>query len=295
MDKIELVHQRDQLLNRDIIFNRPISGLSRIQVALFGGKKGSLATLSQLYSANLAMGLSPVCVVESRAGAKELLPVGSMMLSVSKKNSAITETAEVLSFVERANLAILAPDAELGSALQILFEKLYLSTKTPLIITDEAVGLYGFLPHKFRKRKDTLIFVSAEGLVKLVNQLGLAVPVRPGRGVYNVVSLADAVSDELAAHVVVYTSDMVVARDTSNHLQRGVVHVASGSVELHRGLLLGLMAGLLGDFSQSLSGVLDKVLVAGYLFNDVTLGARELRDPILAERLIKETLQRELQ
>ncbi len=291
---IELIHQYNELLYPDILFNRPIAGLSRLHIALFGGGKRGVATLSQLYSTVQSMGLGPTCVVEAHTVEPSVLPVGSLTLHTDRKAKQITETADVLSFISRANLAVLAPEAELGSSLQILFEKIITQTSAPIIITDEVVSLYRFLPKPHAGDGRVLFFVSSEGLMRLANVLALPVQIRPGRGIYNTIALVDAVAEATGGHVTSYDAEVVVVRDHRDALRRGIVHVAPMSVHHHRGLLLGLLAGLLVEPRQVLSSVLSKVLVAGFLFNAIMAESNGLHDPAMLERSIKDTLAREL-
>ncbi len=294
MAELALIHQRDELLYPDIVFNRPISGLSRLQLALFGGSKKRLNTLSQLYGTTVAMGVSPVCLVEARATDASLLPLGSMLLSAGRKTGHIEQTGEVLDFLTHANLVVMAPDVEFGSSMQILFEKIWSTTAVPLVVTDEALALYNFMPQVSWMRPNTLLYLGSEALMKLAGALDLSVKIRPGRGVYNVINIAQSVSKRLRAHVICYGADMAVVVDTSHASEVGIIHFRPTVINEYRGLFMGLLCGLLADFAVELSDVLPKALTAGYLFNTITLAERELRDPVQADRLIRETIQREM-
>lgn len=292
--QIKLIHQRDESLYPDVLFNRPIRGLSRMHVALFGGSKRGMVALSEVYSAMLSTGIEPTCIVEAVAAELAPLPVGSPILHADKKTKQVSESADVLSFVGRSNVAIMAPDAELGSSLQILFEKVLSQTNTPVIITDEAVGLYRFMPTG-SKRVNVLFILSTEGLMKLVNVLALPVKIRPGRGVYNTISLVEAVHEATGAHVLSFDTEQAVVRDKSSSNEYGIIHVLENSIMQHRGLFIGLVAGLLADTAQTFSSVLPKLMTAGYLFNSILSQSNGLHDPAMLDRAIKETLASELQ
>ncbi len=292
-DHIKLIHQRDESLYPDVLFNRPIRGLSRMHVALFGGGKRGVVTLSEVYSTMQSTGIEPTCVVEALVANLAPLPIGSIILHTDKKSQQVSETAEVLSFVDRSNMVIMAPEAELGSSLQILFEKVLSETQTPVIITDEAVGLYRFTPRN-AKRVNVLFVLSSEGLMKLANILALPVKIRPGRGVYNTLALVEAVHEATGAHVVSYDNEQAVVRDGASSDEYGIIHVQEGSITQHRGLLIGLTAGLLTDVSQSFTSVLPKLMTAGYLFNTILGQSNGLHDPAMMDRAIKDTIASEL-
>lgn len=292
--QIKLIHQRDESLYPDVLFNRPIRGLSRMHVALFGGSKRGMVALSEMYSTMLSTGIEPTCVVEAVTAELAPLPVGSLILHTDKKTRQVSETADVLSFVGRSNVAIMAPEAELGSSLQILLEKVLSETQTPVIITDEAVGLYRFAP-RGTKRLNVLFILSAEGLMKLANVLALPVKIRPGRGVYNTLALVEAVHDATGAHVVSFDCEQAVVRDGSRNDEYGIIHVLENGITQHRGLFIGLVAGLLADTSQAFTSVLPKLMTAGYLFNSILNQSNGLHDPAMLDRAIKDTLANELQ
>ena len=292
-DHIKLIHQRDQSLYPDVLFNRPISGLGRMHVALFGGGKRGVVTLSEVYSSMLSTGIEPTCVVEAPTANLAPLPIGSIILHTDKKTQQVSETAEVLSFVARSNMVILAPEAELGSALQILFEKVLSETQTPVVITDEVVGLYRFTP-RTSKRANVLFILSSEGLMKLANALALPVKIRPGRGIYNTLALVEAVYEATGAHVLSFDNEQAVVRDGSSSDEYGIIHVQEGSISQHRGLLIGLIAGLLSDVTQTFTSVLPKLMTAGYLFNAIMSQSNGLHDPAMLDRAIKDTLSSEL-
>ncbi len=292
--RIKLIHQRDESLYPDVLFNRPIRGLSRMHVALFGGSKRSIVALSEVYSTMQITGIEPTCIAEAITAELAPLPVGSLILHADKKTKQISETADVLSFVGRSNVAIMAPDAELGSSLQILFEKVLSETQTPVIITDEVVGLYRFEPGAI-KRSDVFFLLSSEGLVKLANTLALPVKISPGRGVYNTISLVEAVRDATGAHVLSFDAEQAVVCDSSNSNEYGIIHVLENSIMQHRGLFIGLVAGLLTDAAQTFSSVLPKLMTAGYLFNVIMTQSNGLHDPAMLDRAIKDTLASELQ
>lgn len=292
--QIKLIHQRDESLYPDVLFNRPIRGLSRMHVALFGGSKRGMVALSEVYSTMLSTGIEPTCVVEAVTAELAPLPVGSLILHTDKKTRQVSETADVLSFVGRSNVAIMAPEAELGSSLQILLEKVLSETQTPVIITDEAVGLYRFAP-RGTKRLNVLFILSAEGLMKLANVLALPVKIRPGRGVYNTLALVEAVHDATGAHVVSFDGTQAVVRDSSGSGEYGIIHVLENGITQHRGLFIGLVAGLLADTSQAFTSVLPKLMTAGYLFNSILNQSNGLHDPAMLDRAIKDTLANELQ
>ena len=292
--QLKLIHQYDTPLYPDVLFNRPIAGLSRFHIALFGGGKRGIAVLSELYTSTLSMGIGPTCVVETQAVEPQLLPVGSLSMHADRKTKQIVESADILSFIDRSNLAILAPEADLGSSLQILFEKILAQTNTPVIITDEMVGLYRFLP-KGEQRPNVLFVLSTDGLTKLANILALPVKIRPGRGVYNIISLVEAVHEATGAHVLSFDSDQAVIRDAMKSGEYGILHVPEGSIDQHRGLLIGLAAGLLAEASQTLTSVLPKLMTVGYLFNAILKESNGLHDPAMLERSLKDTLARELE
>lgn len=291
-DHVKLIHQRDQSLYPDVLFNRPISGLSRMHVALFGGSKRGIVALSEVYSALRSTGIEPTCIVEAVAAELAPLPVGSLILHTDKKTKQVSETADVLSFVGRSNVAIVAPEVELGSSLQILYEKILSQTNTPIIITDEAVGLYRFMPID-TKRSNVLFILSTEALIKLANTLALPVKIRPGRGVYNTISLVEAVRDAIGAHVLSFDSEQAVVCDNSSSNEHGIIHVLENSIMQHRGLFIGLVAGLLVDTAQTFTSVLPKLMTAGYLFNSILSQSNGLHDPAMLDRAIKDTLASE--
>jgi hypothetical protein len=265
-----------------------------MHVALFGGSKRGIVALSEVYSALQSTGIEPTCVVEAVTAELAPLPVGSLILHADKKTKQVSESADVLSFVGRSNVAIVAPEAELGSSLQILFEKILSQTNTPIIITDEAVGLYRFMPID-AKRSNVLFILSSEGLLRLASVLALPVKIRPGRGVYNVLALVEAVRDATGAHVLSFDTEQAVACDNSRGDEYGIIHVLESSIMQHRGLFIGLVAGLLADATQTFSSVLPKLMTAGYLFNLIMTQSNGLHDPAMLDRAIKDTLASELQ
>lgn len=290
MQEIELVHQYDKLVFPEVLFNRPISGLGRLHVLLLAGEVSQLSIFSQVFTALTALSLNPDCVAIENELTNSFLPVGSTKIHVDKKSHQILETAQLIESSERSNLIIMSPGSNLTSSSHMLYEKIMGQTKTPVILTDEAVGIYVNLSKQARSRSNVMFILSLQGLKALEKSLDIHVEDRPGRGIYNVLHHMDAVQKVVQADVVCRYEGVVVVQSQASPGRYGIVHLEAGNTEAYQGLLTGLIAGLMTEPVPVLRGGLEKVMTAGYLFNMITRASKELADPVRATTLIKHTV-----
>ncbi len=272
MQDRQLIHQYDELLYPDIIFNRPISNLARLQIAVFGGRHHQLAEISQLYQALGAMGVSAQLYLEEKVIVPDMVPLGTFHLTTDLKKGKVSQTAEVLDRVGESNLAIFAPNVLLGSAMHILAERLLTETDVPIILTDEAVMLMSpQFAQTLRHRGNVIFFLSNRGMIQLANQLGLAVQIRSGRGVYNTLDIQESIFEATGASIISYAHDVaVVLDDSKNSTEAGIIHFSRpGLLDAQRGVFLAILAGLVVDLGSEITNFMQKALTGGYLFQKI--------------------------
>ncbi len=290
MQEIELVHQHDKLVFPEVLFNRPISGLGRLHILLLAGEISQLSIFSQVFTALTALSLNPDCVAMESELTNSFLPVGSTKIHVDKKSHQVLETAQLIESSEDSNLVIMSPGSNLTSSSHMLYEKIMDQTQAPVIITDEAVGIYANLPRQARSRGNVMFILSLQGLKMLEKSLEMHVEDRPGRGIYNLLHHMDAVQRVVKADVVCRHEGVVLVQSQDSSRRCGVVHLEVSNTEAYSGLLIGLIAGLTTEPSAAFRGNLEKAMTAGYLFKMITSASKELADPVRATALIKDTI-----
>jgi hypothetical protein len=290
VQEIELVHQYDKLVFPEVLFNRPISGLGRLHVLLLAGEISQLSIFSQVFTALRALSLNPDCVAIENELTNSFLPVGSVKIHVDKKSHQILETAQLIESSERSNLVIISPGSNLTSSSHMLYEKIMSQTQAPVILTDEAVGIYANLPRQARSRANVMLTLSLQGLKALEKSLDLHVEDRPGRGIYNLLHHMGAVQGVVKADIVCRHEGVVLVQSQASSKRCGVIHLEASNAEAYQGILIGLIAGLMTEPAPVLRGGLEKVMTAGYLFNMITRASKELTDPVRATALIKHTI-----
>jgi len=297
MQDRQLIHQYDELLYPDIIFNRPISNLARLQIAVFGGRQHQLAEISQLYQTLGAMGISAQLYLEEKVIVPGMVPLGTFHLTTDRKTGKVSQTAEVLDRVRESNLAVFAPNVLLGSAMHILAERLLNETDTPIILTDEAVMLMSpQFAQTLRHRGNVVFFLSNRGMIQLANQLGLAVQIRSGRGVYNTLDIQESIVNATGAGIISYAHDVAVVLDSKNSTEAGIIHFSRpGQLDNQRGVFLAILAGLVVSPGSGITNFMQKALTGGYLFQKIADHTDAHVSNVFTADRINSTLRQELE
>lgn len=260
MSHPSIIHQRDQILYPDILFNRPINPLLRPRILLVGGRPGGLKELSDCYNTMLALGPSPELVIPDTIG--QLTASLHPAVELKSLQGGQLDKSQLEQVLKEIHLVVLAPGLAKGSINQLAIEYILNSSQAVMLLTDEALRLAQINPKIFRRQK-TIFCLSTEGLVVLANYLRVAVTIRPKRGIFNHFDIICAIQQVVGGIFIVYSQSQIIVVDTPDRI--GVVELDQAEIPALRGVFLGLVAVLSADIGQQTSKIFEKSMVAGYL------------------------------
>ncbi len=260
MSHPSIIHQRDQILYPDILFNRPINPLLKPHILLVGGRPGGLKELSDCYNTILALGIFPELVTPVAVG--QLTPGLRPAVELKSLQGGQLDKSQLGQVITENHLVVLAPGLAKGSINQLAIEYILSNSQAIMLLTDEALQLAQINAEIFRRQK-AIFCLSTEGLVAMANYLGVAVTIRPKRGIFNHFDIICAIQEAVGGVFIVYSQSQIIIVDKPDRI--GLVELDQAEIPVLRGILLGLVAAISADIGQQMSNIFEKSLVAGYL------------------------------
>lgn len=259
--KHTIIHQKDEPLYPEVLFNRPINPLLKPVILLIGGGAGKLTTLSSSYQIIGVLGIRRGLVApKNLASLGDLLPITAY---IEPTRAGQINKAALAAVANDSNLMVLAPDLANNSTNQLACDYLLRSYQSAVVITDEILRLAAISPDVL-VRSNVIYFISTAGLIALANYLKIGIAIRPNRGIYNKIDIIKSLQNKLTSDFVVYDQQQILICTLDGQI--GVTDIKSTDIFDQQGILLGLLASLVADYSGQLKNVFKRTMMAGYIF-----------------------------
>ncbi len=249
------------MLYPEVLFDKPINPMLKPVVLIVGGEVGSLNNLDTAYQILSALDAYPELIVPSglsKLGVKVPAKACIELQSAGQINKAILKSQ-----LDDANLLVLAPFLPQNSTNQIACDYMFENCTSPVIITDEALRLARLNPTVFH-RTNTIFLISSHGLIDLANYQKIGVSIRPDRGVFNKIDIIKELQGKFKSDFIVYDKEQILVCSRDDVM--GIVDTNNVDILARRGVLLGLMSGLLADSSSKNINFFKRAMTAGYIF-----------------------------
>lgn len=261
-----LIIQKNKLLYANIIFNLPQSPIHRPIVTLWGGQAGKLHQLSRVVETLSGFGWTINYLIDEKLS--HYLPVGVEKISYNLKDyaSRAIRDGEIAQLLGRSSLVVAGPDMAINSSEQIMAEQIIRRFGDKTIITDELLRIFKITPRLY-EQNGPIIFGDTVGLVKLANNLNIAVHIKKEAGVFNKLALLGKLGGGMKQFIV-YDNHQVIVYDSTCPKTAGVYNCP---VDLapYRSIFLGLCAALLAAAKNTTDQLIGNVLSACYLLDRI--------------------------
>lgn len=205
--------QQAEPLYPKILWNRPVSrhGAGRLLIA--GGHAQSFSGPTALYQLAQAAGIGE-CTVALPDSLLKLLAgsPGTAFVASSASGSLGREAlGQLLELSEEADAVALGLDLSNNSETSLLIECLLQETDRPVAAFAEALSLLPYNLSNLTGRPGNLLIMTMPELFKLANLLEVPLTIRPDGGLVARVEVVQALAGAIAADVVVFGPETIVA------------------------------------------------------------------------------------
>ncbi len=238
-----------------IFYNRPVNKLNKSSIGIIAGKHVQLNSISAIYSIVMAMGHSPVLMVDSH---HQPSAVPAELFLKSSNKLSYQNTDEAIELLGNCEIVFLIVGSELSSAMEIFVGRL-LESYQGLIVTDYPKLLLGDdidtpLRLCFANTK-SLLAVSKQSYPKALSGLNLKT------------QLLTNSSQLLGSGVVCVEDNQAIVIDSRGSHRACVIN---SSRHINRFELVAIIVGLMADKKPIMaSNWLEYAQAGGFLYREV--------------------------
>lgn len=207
--------QEDKPLYPKVIWNRPVARHGAGRLLLIGGHLGDFSLPTAIYTLTLAAGVGECTVVLPDSLLKYLAGTPATTFVPSSQSGSLGRDAlgHLLELGDEADALTIGAGLSNNSETATLTERLLQEVDQPVIAIADALVALQFNLKLLTDRPDALIILTMPELFKLAGQLSIPIHIRRDGGLMNKIEIVRTVKAEIAADLVVFGAETIVAHD----------------------------------------------------------------------------------
>jgi len=213
MTPLPYEHQTTEPLYPKVIWNRPVARHGAGRLLIIGGHAKDFSLPTAIYGLVQASGIGECAVALPDSLLKLLSGMPDTTFVASTQAGSISRDAlgRLLELAEDADAIAIGAGLSNNSETAVMTEKLLAMAEQPIIVFADTLIALQFNIRLVTDRADSLIILTMQELFKLAGQLSIPISIRPNGGLINKLEIIKSVKDAMAADLVVYGSDTIVA------------------------------------------------------------------------------------
>ena len=209
----QFIRQNETPLFPKILYNRPITRTGAGRLLIAGGHTGELSQPTALFELAMAAGAGECTVALPDAVVKLLGGAPSTTFVASSPSGSLGREAlgRLLELSEDVDAVAVGVSLSNNSETAILLERFLGEVVRPVIAFGEAMSLMLANPAPLIDKPNNLLILTMPEVFKLADRLGVAIQIRPGGGLFNKLEIVMAVAEQIAATLLVYGTETIIA------------------------------------------------------------------------------------
>ncbi|MBI2797874.1 hypothetical protein HYX70_01070 [Candidatus Saccharibacteria bacterium] len=265
---VNIVRQQDELLFRNILFERPINRLRARNITLLAGRHAKLKQIHDAYQLINIMNHHSRLIAAHALRTRDV-PADVFLKPDIKNELHFANTEQVMEIVNDSAFVIMGLELEISSKYQILVEKVISSTQTPILATNSLLPIVKTSPGLLKNHKGVFV-LDTKSLIRLANMANLAVSLKAGAGINNKLSVIRLLADSLSWPVVCYETSQVISCNPAQSGRFGVTNFKTTNKLEVETMVVAILSCLLADSRLWQHDFLERSLTAAFLLRQVT-------------------------
>jgi NAD(P)H-hydrate repair Nnr-like enzyme with NAD(P)H-hydrate dehydratase domain len=214
MDQPPYEHQTTEPLYPKVIWNRPVARHGAGRLLVIGGYLGDFSLPTSIYGLALAAGVGECTVALPDSLLKFLAGTPATTFVSSSQSGSLGRDAlgQLLELGDEADAIAIGAGLSNNSETATLVERLLQELDRPVIAFADSLIALQFNIKLLIDRANALIILTMPELFKLAGQLAVPIHIRRDGGLINKLEIVRAVKAEMAADLVVYGAETIVAQ-----------------------------------------------------------------------------------
>ena len=264
MYDIKLTIQDHSIDYQKILFERPISRLHTKHIGVIASRDIKISKLNNIFQ--IVNDFKPQIPVLAEPEIKQLgIPADLFLSSPNKKSVAYSNSDAAIEILSNCNLSILGIGFDQNSKMQLLFEEIFKSTHSTLVIYPKCLDMLKTSGEIFDNREGDILLCNNDSINKLIKHLGLDMYSHAGSSITKTAEILTVVANKIKGNLVFFQKDQILLSIYNAPGSIGVINLDNKSLSIPSEIFVAIFTSLLCDIPDIQRDIMLRFLTTGYL------------------------------